>query len=83
MDFILHPWQLYFLGCVRRQQIQFARTRSARDNLPPYRDGDPSESDILSIDSAEVVCEERLGGVVTFPVRFATLETHRSLPNIC
>jgi hypothetical protein len=32
--------------------------------LPPCRDGHPPEWDILSVDSAEVVCEERLGGVV-------------------
>ncbi len=58
-------------GWVRRQQIQFARPHSARDNLPPYRDGDLWEWDILSIDSAELVCDERLGGVVKSFVRRA------------
>ncbi len=38
-------------------------------NLPPCRDRDPPEWDILSIHSADVVCEERLGGVVTSFVR--------------
>ncbi len=50
---------------------ELARAHSARDNLPPCRDGDPPEWDILSIDSAEVVCEERLGGVVKSFVRRA------------
>ncbi len=41
-----------------------------RDHLMPLcRDGDPPEWDILSIDSAEVVCEGRLGGVVKSFVR--------------
>ena len=55
------------LGWVRQRNP--GRAHSARDNLPPCRDGDPPEWDILSIDSAEVVCEERLGGVVKSFVR--------------
>ena len=74
MDFTLHPWQRYFLilvGWVRRQQIQFAWAHSALYNLLPCQDGDPPEWDILSIRSAEVVREERLGGVVKSFVRRA------------
>ena len=62
LDYLLREFSRYY---------NTARAHSARGNLPPCRDGDPTEWDILSIDSAEVVCEERLGGVVKSFVRRA------------
>ncbi len=62
LDYLLREFADYYNS---------ARAHSARDNLPPCRDGDPPEWDILSIDSAKVVCEERLGGVVKSFVRRA------------